>query len=182
MTDQPAEKPKDRMLSVTRLLLRIMQGFLIFCGVMIALVLPVLWIKRADVLAEIAENMAPAAPGTGPLIAISIIMLGGLAMLVIGFAFIKRIIAIIDTVMTGTPFVPANAGRLREMGWLVIATQGLALLALPLDMWTRTQLPKGEDLDVSISVEAILTAALLFILAKVFDHGTRLAEDAEGTV
>lgn len=182
MAAQPTDRPKDKVLTVTRVLLQIMQGFMIFGCVIITLVLPVLWIKRADVLAELAKNMAPAVPGTESLIAISIIMLGGLAMLAIGFAFIKRIIAIIDTVMIDTPFVPVNARRLREMGWLVIATQGLALLVLPFAVWIEAQLPKGNDLGIEVSVEALLTAMLLFILARVFDHGTRLAEDVEGTV
>ena len=182
MADQPTDKPKDKVLTVTRVLLQIMQGFLIFGGVMIALVLPVLWIKRTEVLAELAKNMAPTVPGTESLIAISLIMLGGFAMLAIGFAFIKRIIAIIDTVVTDTPFVPVNAKRLREMGWLVVATQGLALLMLPIAVWIEAQLPKGNDLGIEVSIEALLSAMLLFILAQVFDHGTRLAEDVEGTV
>jgi Protein of unknown function (DUF2975) len=177
-----ADKPNDPLLSITRVILQIMQGLLIFGGVIILLVLPFLWIKREAVLLEFAKEVGTGVPGTDILLAVSAMMIGGFIMLVIGYAFIKRMIAMIRTVEFGTPFIPDNAKRLREMGWLVVATQGIALLAMPVGAWIVSRLPKDNDLNVHISIEALLTAALLFILARVFDHGTRLSEDVEGTV
>ena len=38
------------------------------------------------------------------------------------------------------------------------------------------------DLDWSFSVTGWLAVLLLFVLARVFDHGTRMRDDLEGTV
>jgi Protein of unknown function (DUF2975) len=175
-------KPKDKLLSVTSMLLKIVQGMLFFITAMIAIVVPIVWIKRSVVLAELASDGGLQNSGTSTLVALTALLLGGLAIVVLGIAFVRRMIAIIDTVATGTPFVPDNAVRLREMGWLVVATQGLAMLAWAAHAWFEAHLPKGNDVDFEVSLEAIVTALLLFVLAQVFEHGTRLADEAEGTV
>jgi hypothetical protein len=163
-------------------MLKIVQGMLIFIAAVLTIVTPIVWIKRAAVLAELARNGGVQDPGTGTLVAITALLLGGLAMVVLGIAFVRRMIAIIDTVAVATPFIPANARRLREMGWLVVATQGVALVAWSADNWLVAHLPKGNDVGFEVSLEGILTALLLFVLAQVFDHGTRLEADMEGTV
>jgi Protein of unknown function (DUF2975) len=99
----------------------------------------------------------------------------------LAFLFLRHLVALIDTVDQGSPFIAENARRLRTMGWLVLAMQGLALVALPFAHWFRHALPDG-DVEFSVDLGGIITALLLFILARVFDRGTRLEEDVEGTV
>jgi hypothetical protein len=38
------------------------------------------------------------------------------------------------------------------------------------------------DIDWSFSIAGWLAVLLLFVLARVFEHGTRMREDLEGTV
>jgi Protein of unknown function (DUF2975) len=91
------------------------------------------------------------------------------------------LIAIIDTVKVGSPFIIENAKRLREMGWLVLASEALALLGMPLSVWLEQSLGEG-DYKFTLSFDAIITALLLFILARVFQQGAQMRDELEGTV
>ncbi|MEL7219331.1 MAG: DUF2975 domain-containing protein, partial [Pseudomonadota bacterium] len=70
--------------------------------------------------------------------------------------------------------------------WLLLAVQllsiPLAALALTLVEWAGdiedVQFSIGDGFDLS----GILMVIVLFILARVFRHGTRMREDLEGTV
>jgi hypothetical protein len=95
--------------------------------------------------------------------------------------FLRKLIAMIDSVGLGSPFVPENVARLRVMAWLVSAMQAMELLSLPLTPWLRRAFA-NPHFFVAFSLAGLVTALLLFTLARVFEQGTRLAEDDEGTV
>jgi len=104
------------------------------------------------------------------------------ALLGIGFGvvFFRLLTRIVQSVDAGNPFLPINARRLRNMGWLALAFQ---LVALPV-IFLQSRLdeisgqPSGLDLDLG----GFVLALTLFVLARVFAHGAAMRDDLEGTV
>lgn len=122
-----------------------------------------------------------------PLFALLGVMLIGLAFVAALFVFFGKLRAIINTVGDGDPFQPANADRLNQMAWLMLAVQALVLPAIPLAVrLAEVGEEVGEDLgiglDGSFELNGILMVIILFILARVFRHGAAMREDLEGTV
>lgn len=96
---------------------------------------------------------------------------------VIVHTILKRLLAIVDTVRVGDPFILENARRLEEIAWRVLALEGLRLIvaAIAAVVWE----PGRID---GFSFAPWLAVLLLFVLAGVFAHGARLRADLEGTV
>jgi hypothetical protein len=93
---------------------------------------------------------------------------------------LTRLLAIVETVRLGDPFVAENAARLTTMAWAVLGLELLHLSvgALAIGPLSNTQL----DLHWSFSVIPWLAVLLLFVLAQVFDDGARMRDDLTGTV
>jgi hypothetical protein len=81
----------------------------------------------------------------------------------------------------GDPFVAENATRLQQIAWAVL---GLELLHLCVGIVEASVSSEAAPLDLnwSFSPTPWLAILLLFVLARVFDHGTRMREELEGTV
>jgi hypothetical protein len=94
---------------------------------------------------------------------------------------LSRLRAIVDTVRDGDPFVVANARRLLTIAWAYL---GLELLHLLVGVVAARSGSAAQPLDVdwSFSVTPWVAVLLLFVLARVFDHGARMRADLEGTV
>ena len=90
---------------------------------------------------------------------------------------LRRLLAIVDTVRVGDPFILDNARRLNIIAWSVAALEGLRLVvaAIAAAVWE----PGKVD---AFSFAPWLAVLLLFVLAGVFAHGARLRADLEGTV
>lgn len=116
------------------------------------------------------------------------LMLGMRAMMVVGVAgavvvdrVLRQLLAIVDTVRAGDPFVPGNARRLQAIAWWVLAGEGLRLLVAAI-AWAASSPAQALDVGVGFSLAPWLAVLLLFVLARVFAQGTRLRDDLEGTV
>lgn len=94
---------------------------------------------------------------------------------------LTRLQSIVTTVREGDPFVAGNANRLQQIAWLVL---GLELLHLCVGVVMHIVSSPGARLefDWSFSLAPWLAVLLLFVLAQVFDYGTRMREELEGTV
>jgi hypothetical protein len=94
---------------------------------------------------------------------------------------LTRLLAIVETVRQGDPFVAGNAARLQTTAWALL---GLELLHLAVGAIAAAVSSASQplDLDWTFSVSGWLAVLLLFVLARVFDHGTRMRDDLEGTV
>jgi len=110
-----------------------------------------------------------------------LIMLAGIASVPIAHVILMRLLAIVDTVRAGDPFVVANAGRLQTIAWSVL---GLELIHLLVGAIAASSASSAQPLDIkwSFSVTPWIAVLLLFVLARVFDHGARMRADLEGTV
>ena len=183
MTDAHSDTKPDNLLRGTRLLLLIITVIAAIAFVAIALGIPAMWLGRDWIAAEVAKEGTQHLLGTQSFAAITVILLGCLVMVGMAIYFLRTLIAVIDSVGKGRAFTEENAVRLRSMGWTILASEALALMAVPIGPWLQASLPDGDvDIDFSVSLDAIITALLLFILARIFREGARMRDDLEGTV
>ena len=114
-----------------------------------------------------------------PLIGLGLraIVVVGLAGAAIVHTILRRLLAIIDTVRNGDPFIDDNARRLNAIAWSVAALEGLRLVvaAIAAVVW------EAGKID-AFSLAPWLAVLLLFVLAGVFAQGTQMRADLEGTV
>lgn len=105
----------------------------------------------------------------------------GLAAVPLNYLILKRLLAMVETVRAGDPFVAANAYRLRAIAWLLLALQLLSMVIGGIARAVSTP-AHPLHLDAGFSVTGWLAVLLTFLLARVFVEGTLMREDLEGTV
>lgn len=105
----------------------------------------------------------------------------GLVSIPLNYAMFKRLLAMIETVRAGDPFVTENAYRLQAIGWVLLALQ---LLGIAIALIGRAVSTPGHALhtDAGFSPNGWLAVLLTFVLARVFAEGTLMREDLEGTI
>lgn len=109
------------------------------------------------------------------------IMILGVVGASIAHYILSALLDIVDSVRAGDPFVIDNANRLQAIAWLVLGAELLHLLVGAIANWMSTT-GQPFDLGLRYSFTPWITVLLLFVLARVFDHGARMREDIEGTV
>ncbi len=105
----------------------------------------------------------------------------GLATIPLNHVVLKRLLAIVETVRAGDPFVAANANRLQAIAWTLLTLQVLSLVIGAIAKAISTP-AHPLDLDAGFSINGWLAVLLTFLLARVFAEGTLMREDLEGTV
>ena len=105
----------------------------------------------------------------------------GLAAIPLNYAVLKRLLAIVETVRAGDPFVGANAYRLQAIAWALLALQLLSLVIGAIAKAVSTP-AHPLHLDAGFSINGWLAVLLTFLLARVFAQGTLMRDDLEGTV
>ena len=105
----------------------------------------------------------------------------GLVTIPIHYAVLKRLLAMVETVRAGDPFVAANASRLQTIAWALLALQCFSIVigAIADSLSTPTH---PVNIDAGFSISGWLAVLLTFLLARVFAEGTLMREDLEGTV
>ena len=96
---------------------------------------------------------------------------------VIAHTILRRLLAIVDTVRSGDPFILENARRLTAIAWSVMALEVLRLIvaAIASAVWEAGRIQ-------GFSIASWFAVLMLFVLAGVFAHGARMRADLEGTV
>lgn len=100
---------------------------------------------------------------------------------VIGAAIVhvalRRLLAIVETVRVGDPFILDNARRLHAIALCVLALELLRLLVMGIAaaVWEPGRLG-------GVSLAPWLAVLMLFVLSGVFAQGARMRSDLEGTV
>jgi hypothetical protein len=97
------------------------------------------------------------------------------------YVVLKRLLAIVDTVRAGDPFVATNASRLREIAWVLLALQLFSLVVGAIAKAVSTP-AHPLHLQAGFSINGWLAVLLMFLLARVFAEGTLMREELEGTV
>jgi len=105
----------------------------------------------------------------------------GLAAIPLNHALLKRLLAIVETVRAGDPFVAANASRLQAIAWVLLA---LNLLSIVIGAIAKTVSTPAHPLHLNagFSLNGWLAVLLTFVLAHVFAKGALMREGVEGTV
>ena len=172
-------RPQPDALSVSRRILRVLIKLNLLMGLLILALLV------ASVLAESAVMGAlgarPTSSNARLIVGMRVIMVIGMCAVPLAHVVLARLLAIVDTVSLGDPFVRANAARLQTIAWAVL---GLELLHLAVGAAAASASPGGQmlDLDWNFSLTRWLAVLLLFVLSRVFEQGARMRDDLEGTV
>jgi hypothetical protein len=105
----------------------------------------------------------------------------GLGVVPLNYAVLKRLLAIVETVRAGDPFVAVNARRLQAIAWALLALQLLSVVIGAIAKAVSTP-AHPVDVDAGFSINGWLAVLLTFLLARVFAEGTLMRDDLEGTV
>ncbi|MBX7459021.1 DUF2975 domain-containing protein [Qipengyuania sp. 1NDH17] len=176
-------RPNDPLLLAGRIIVVVMQAILGFAAIVLTIGLPLVLFLRDKITAE-ARVEFDNPDFVFPLAAVLGIMVFAIIFLVGAFWFLRLLRKIIDTVGEGDPFVPENAERLTLMGWLALAAQLLAIPAAGAALYIAKifEDQEGITVDAGLDLSGIVLVVVLFILARVFRHGSAMRADLEGTV
>jgi hypothetical protein len=88
---------------------------------------------------------------------------------------------IVRAAMTGDPFVSENAKRLARIGRLLLAVQLVGLVTL----WVYQAVPERlghVSLLFGPSPSGLIAILMIFVLARIFRHGSEMRAELEGTI
>ncbi|QUL37556.1 DUF2975 domain-containing protein [Erythrobacter sp. JK5] len=173
------DTPNDPLLLAAKGVIYFMLGILAFAGFFVVLGIPATLIFGADLGANIEAAELPRYAYW----LIALLLTGVAGLLYLAFMFFRNMLRIVQSVGEGDPFVPENADRLTRMAWLMLALNLIALPVAGLGLYIAKL--AGEQpgtIDAGFDVGGIVLVLTLFVLARVFRHGTALREDLEGTV
>ena len=89
---------------------------------------------------------------------------------------------IVKTAISGDPFVADNAKRLVYVGWLLLTAQLVGACTEIFVGHLPDKLREHIQFSFNGSPPGIFTILLIFALAQIFRHGSRMRADLEGTV
>ncbi|HYE88233.1 MAG TPA: DUF2975 domain-containing protein [Vicinamibacterales bacterium] len=126
-------------------------------------------------------NLSPGPEADRVIFGLKTIAVIGLLTIPINYAGLKRLLAIVDTVRAGDPFVAANAVRLQTIAWILLTLQVLSVVIGGIAKSISSP-AHPIDVDAGCSINGWLAVLLTFLLARVFAVGTQMRDDLEGTV
>ncbi|MEK6411056.1 MAG: DUF2975 domain-containing protein, partial [Acidobacteriota bacterium] len=100
----------------------------------------------------------------------------GLVAIPLNYVVVKRLLAIVETVRAGDPFVAANASRLQAIAWVLLAVNLLSIVIGAIAKTVSTP-AYPLHLDAGFSISGWLAVLLTFLLARVFAEGALMRED-----
>ena len=150
------------------------------------------WLMGAGILALLvalpneqwimsAFKLSPSPDADRLILGLRAVAVLGLAAVPINYAVLKRLLAIVETVRGGDPFVAANAARLQVIAWALLVLQLLSVVIGTIGK-SVSSAAHPVDLDAGFSINGWLAVLLTFLLARVFAEGARMRDDLEGTV
>jgi Protein of unknown function (DUF2975) len=145
----------------------------------------ILTLLIATVVAEqwtfTALGVPPSSESRPMILGMRAIAVLGLVAIPLNNAVLRRLLAIVETVRGGDPFVAANAYRLQTIAWVLLARQFLSVVIGGIGGAIATP-SHPLHLDAGFSASGWLGVLLTFVLARVFAEGTLMREDLEGMV
>ena len=126
-------------------------------------------------------ELSPSAEADGVVMGLRAIAVIGIVATPLNYAILKRLLAMVETVRAGDPFVAANAYHLQGIAWALLALQLLSLVVGGIVKNIST--PEHPiHIDAGFSINGWLAVLLTFLLARVFAQGTFMREELEGMV
>ena len=171
-------KPYSAALPIARVVLKILIVLNWLCGAAILALLVVMpneqWIMSAF-------DLSPSPETERLVMGMRAIAVLGLAVVPLSYVVLKRLLAIVESVRAGDPFVATNASRLQAIAWALLVLQLLSLVIGAIAKALSTP-AHPLDLDAGFSINGWLAVLLTFVLARVFAEGALMREDLERTV
>ena len=166
-------------LALSRRVLRALTKLNLLMGALILALLIATLISEGPVMRALGARPAPG--NTMLFVGMRLIAVIGLGAVPVVHFVLTRLLTIVETVSVGNPFVVANAARLQGIAW---ATLGLELMHFVVGIIAASVSTAAAPLNISwgFSLTRWLAVLLLFVLARVFQQGTRMREELEGTV
>ena len=160
--------------------------------IMLRILIVLNWVMGAAILALLvvtpneqwimsAFKLSPSPEAERLVMGLRAIAVLGLATIPLNYALLKRLLAIVETVRSGDPFVAANAGRLQVIAWVLLTLQ---LFSIVIGAIANAVSSPAHPLNIDdgFSINGWLAVLFTFLLARVFAEGTLMREDLEGTV
>jgi hypothetical protein len=128
-----------------------------------------------------ALDLSPSPEADQVVLALRAIAVIGLIAIPLNDVVLRRLLAIVETVRAGDPFIAANASRLQAIARVLLALQ---LLSLAVGAIVKAVSTPAHPLNIQagFSINGWLAVLLTFLLARVFAEGTNMREDLQGTV
>lgn len=168
--------PHSGALGAAHILIRILRAFNLVTGVMLIVAIPASFLFEAQFF-EFFSKRPPRIDSAWLLPALRLWMVLALAMVAAIHVLLARLLAMVDTVRAGDPFVVDNAVRLQTIAWCALVLQ---LLHLAFGVMAATVNAAGSNVDWKFSgFTGWLAVLLLFVLARVFEEGTQMREDLQ---
>ena len=171
--------PYESALRLSRRVLRALVALNVAYGIAIAGLL---------VFSFVAEDVLMSSLGVKPAVDREVMVSGMRLVAFVGIlavplvqVVLNRLLSIVDTVRAGDPFIIENARRLQTIATTLLGVQFLHLVIGFIAARTKSEVQQ-LDIDWSFSITPWLAVLLLFVLARVFEHGARMRADLEGTV
>jgi len=166
-------KPDPGALGASHLLLWIFLVLNLGVGVMLVLAVPATFVFEAQFF-EFFSKKPPRIDSSWLVPTLRVWMVSALAMVAAVHIVFRRLLEMVATVRTGDPFVPENAARLQTIAWCSLVIEVLRLL---FGLFASTVNAAGSNIEFNYSLTGWLAVALTFVLARVFEHGTRMRDD-----
>ena len=165
-------------LPILHVVLRIL---IVLNWMMVAAILALLFVMPNRQWILVSFDLSPSPAADRLVMGLRSIAVLGLAAIPLNDAVLRRMLAIVETVRAGDPFVATNASRLQAIAWVLLTLQ---LLGLVVDTIAKLVSIPGRPLhlDAGSSISGWLAVFLTFVLARVFAEGTRMREELDGTV
>ncbi len=170
--------PSSAALPIAYLVLRLL---VVANWLMAAAILALLVVSPNEQWIMAAFKLSPSPEAERLVMALRAIAALGLAAIPLNYAVLKRLLAIVETVRAGDPFVAANASRLQTIAWALLALQLLSVVIGAIAKSVSTP-AHPVHLDAGFSINGWLAVLLTFLLARVFAEGALMRDDLEGTV
>lgn len=148
---------------------------------MVVVILGLLFVMPNEQWIMRAFGLSPSPDAARLVMGMRAIAVLGLVAVPLHYIVLKRLLAIVETVRAGDPFVAANASRLQAIAWTLLTLQLLSLVIGAIAKSVSTQ-AHPLHLDAGFSVNGWLAVLLTFLLARVFAEGALMRDDLEGTV
>jgi hypothetical protein len=168
----------SKVLGLSRTILRTLRVLNLILGLIVVVAFPASFIFE-PVLREYYSNQGSRMDASTIIPSLRLMFVLGVAVLAASHILLSRLLAIVETVRAGDPFVPENAARLKTIAWCMLVSQ---LVHLAFGVMAAKLRDAGADIDWTFSGSGWVAVMLLFVLARVFEEGTRMRADLETMV
>ncbi|HEX8173029.1 MAG TPA: DUF2975 domain-containing protein [Thermoanaerobaculia bacterium] len=156
------------------------------------LLIPLNWLLGLGILALLlvlpheqwilrSFHLAPSPEAARLVMGLRLVAILGLVTIPLNHVVLKRMVAIVETLRAGDPFVSANAQRLQTIAWVLLALQVISVIVGAIGK-ALSNPAHPLHLNAGFSISGWLAVLLTFLLARVFAQGTLMREDLEGIV